>query len=108
MDKILLPKKIKIACFDIKIIDWNPLSASSCRKYGEFSSVESVIRVDFSGSKINSIDTLLHEINHAICWAYGMQDDDKEERIAGMFATGWTQVYRDNPGLLAFIQEQLL
>jgi hypothetical protein len=49
------------------------------------------------------VDTVLHEINHAIFWAYLLRDNDDEERTVATIATGWTQVFRDNPALLAWI-----
>lgn len=69
--------------------------------------MESTIRLDGGMNPIKAVDTLLHEINHAIYWAYGINDDDKEERVVGTFATAWTQVFRDNPRLLQYITESL-
>lgn len=102
-----LPKKIRVAAFDIQIEDWRPISAAASRRFGEFSCMESLIRIDTSVDKVKVVDTLLHEISHAICWAYGVEDADKEERIVGTFGTAWTQIFRDNPALLDFIKEQL-
>jgi len=99
------PTKIKVACFDIDIVDWKPHSTRG--KFGEYSSLENIIRIDFSVDKINIVDTLIHEINHAIFWAYGIEDEDKEERLIGVFSTAWTQVFGDNPDLLEFIKDSL-
>ena len=46
----------------------------------------------------------MHEINHAIFWAYCIQNEDKEERVVSTMATAWTQIFRDNPKILRFIQ----
>ena len=102
-----LPEKIKVACFDIKVENWNPVSASSNRKYGEFSSMEMVIRVDTSVDRIKVVDTLMHEICHAVFWVYGIHDEDDEERTVGTISTGLIQVYKDNPDVLIFMQEHL-
>lgn len=99
------PKKVKVAGFDIDLVDLKPHVGRGT--FGEFSSLENVIRVDFSVNRIHMIDTLLHEIGHAIYWTYGIHDTDEEERVVGVFATGWTQVYRDNPDLLEFIKDNL-
>ncbi len=103
----LLPKKIKVIAFDIAIHQWESKEANALQRWGQFNADEMVIRIDKSLNPIKMIDVLVHEINHAIYWAYGMEDEDKEERIVGMFATAWTQVYRDNPELLEFIMEAL-
>ena len=101
------PTKIKVACYDIDIIDFTPHESAIKARFGEFSCLENCIRLDPSITRINQIDTLLHEINHAIYWAYGIDDADKEERIVAAFATAWTQVFRDNPALLDFITASL-
>lgn len=51
------------------------------------------------------VDTLLHEITHAIWWAYGLEDDDKEERIVRTMGAAWAQIWRDNPHLLGWLNE---
>ncbi len=99
-----LPSKIKVAAFTIDIVNWQHHSAAAQGSFGEFSCLENVIRVDRSTNRFKLVDTLIHEINHAIYWAYGLEDEDKEERIVGTFATAWTQIYRDNPDILDFLQ----
>ena len=101
------PAKIKVACFDIDVIDFTQHEATLLARFGEFSALENRIRIDPAINRIKGIDTLLHELSHAIYWAYGIEDEDKEERIVGTFATAWTQIFRDNPDLLVFIQESL-
>jgi len=103
--KRILPSVVRVAAFDVAIKNWHPLSATANGKFGEWSSVESTIRVDTTVAPMKVLDTLLHELNHAIYWAYEVEDEDKEERLVGVFATAWAQVYRDNPDLLRFIQE---
>ncbi len=102
-----MPQKIKVACFDVSIEDWKPISAATNQKYGEFSSMEMLIRIDTSVDSIKVVDTLMHEINHAIYWAYGIEDGDNEERTVSTLSTGLVQVIRDNPDLLAYIQDRL-
>lgn len=107
MTKAELPKKVRVACFDIDIENWHPHNANVRGAFGEFSALENRIRIDCSINDVKIIDTLVHEINHAIYWAYNIEDSDKEERIVATFATAWTQVYRSNPALLTFIAEML-
>lgn len=49
------------------------------------------------------VDTVLHEVTHAIYWAYVIEDKDEEERIVTTMARAWTQVWRDNPDLLGWL-----
>ena len=50
------------------------------------------------------LDTLVHEINHGIWSVWNLNDNDSEERVVAVMATGWLAVLRDNPDLLALIQ----
>jgi hypothetical protein len=50
---------------------------------------------------------LLHEAGHAIYATYALTEDDTEERIVAAFATGWAQVFRDNPWLLEWLRRSL-
>lgn len=102
---ITLPTSVRVAAFDVTIEDWTPIASHAAGRFGEFSNLEMLIRVDSSVNPMKVLDTLIHEINHAIYWAYGIEDEDKEERIVGTMATAWAQIYRDNPDLLRFIGE---
>lgn len=103
LSRVALPSSIRVAAFDVKVIDWDHLAAATHNKFGEWSCVECAIRIDSTVNPMKVLDTLLHEINHAIYWSYGMMDDDKEERIVGTMATAWAQIYRDNPHLTKWI-----
>jgi hypothetical protein len=76
--------------------------------FGEFSPCEGriALQVDMP-STVKAADTLLHEAGHAIYWTYGVSDADEEERVVGIFATAWAQVFRDNPWLLAWVGRAL-
>lgn len=103
-----IPQTLRIGAFDIEILVMGAGEVQARGEHGSFSTAEGVIRIaaDHVGPA-NAIDTLLHEVGHAIWWAYMLQDDDKQERIVGLTATAWTQIYRDNPELLAWIAETL-
>lgn len=100
-----LGDKVKVGPFDIIIEKWSNLQGISKRRYAEFSAAELKIGIDVSHPKIQIIDSLIHEINHAIYWVYKLEESDGEERLVGTMATGWTQVYRDNPWLLKYFAE---
>jgi hypothetical protein len=101
---MVLPATIRVAAFDIRVVEWDHMLANQERAWGEFSCIEQVIRVELVQSKWKVLDTFLHELGHAIFWAYNIKDDDKEEDTVDVQATAWTQIYRDNPHLLDWIQ----
>ena len=100
-----LPKSIRVAAFDIEIKSWDAHYGNDRGRFGEFSAGQQEIRIDQSLKPQKLLDTMFHELGHAIYWAYGMEDDDKEERIVSTFATAWTQIFRDNPDFRAWIDE---
>lgn len=52
-------------------------------------------------------DTLLHEINHAVFWAYNIDTKRGEEHIVSNLSTGWTQVFLDNPWVATWVAAAL-
>ena len=98
-----LPGTIKIAGFDIKVVEWHPMSAQGERAFGEWCSCTMEIRIAPHRPAMCVLQTFLHEINHAIFWVYDITSEDKEERIVDLTATAWAQVYRDNPEIIKWI-----
>jgi hypothetical protein len=102
-----MPKSVKVSAFTIKIIKWNHKEALGQERMGEFCSNELVIRVDTNYKAASVLDTLLHEISHAIFWAYHINDKHKEESIVSVYSTAWVQVLIDNPAFLIWMVKVL-
>lgn len=103
-----LPKTVRVGGFDIRIELMSTHMAAGMQRYGEFSSIEQMIRLQCEmPSRFQAVSTFLHEVNHAIFWAYGLEDDDKEERIVSTFGTAQMTLFRDNPWLTKWIAEAL-
>lgn len=98
-----LPKSVKISGFDIELIMIGTAEADERAIYGLFSSKESNIRIYHNGNKWKTLDTVIHELLHAVFWAYNIHDDDKEERTVSTVSVGLTQVFRDNPELVKWV-----
>jgi hypothetical protein len=58
-------------------------------------------------SEVFALDTVLHEVGHAIAGAFALGDNSNEERAVSVFATGWTMVLRENPALANWIWRAL-
>lgn len=102
-----MPKKVKIGVFDFAIEDWHPRTAAHKRAYGECETANLVIRIDQSYDQRKVADSLLHEILHAVFWAWGVEDGDKEERLVNTLSTAICTVWRDNPDVIAWLNENL-
>ena len=102
---IKLPKVIKVGGFDIEVKPLENLESLAHGINGHFSAIEHVIRIDRTLPKLKLMDTLLHEVLHAIYNVGNISDEDEEERIVSIMASGLTQVLRDNPKLRKFFDD---
>jgi hypothetical protein len=95
---------IKVGAMDINVF-FVPGDNDS---FGDFTYIKSQIRVDSRLTGGALVDTLLHEVFHAI-WAIGQLKDkgQEEERAVAVMATYMTQVIRDNPHLMRWIAKNL-
>ncbi len=96
-----LGKHVRVGPYDLEIA----ITKLGDNIWGSFTFAKQVIELaPEQPSGIFALDTFLHELNHAIFVVYDLKDSDNEERIASVLATGWTQVYRDNPRVLDWIR----
>jgi hypothetical protein len=103
-----LPAVIHVGGFDFRILLWDQFESNAARRYGECSTLEQTIRLARGFcSPEKAVDTFLHELLHAICWAFGREDEDKEERTVNLLATGLMSVHRSNPWLAEWIRVTL-
>jgi hypothetical protein len=103
-----LPRALKVGPFDFGIEKLSAQRAIGEDCFGEFSLCEGQIALQLDmPSPVKAADTLLHEAGHAIYATYSLADEDREERIVAVFATGWAQVFRDNCWLLAWLARTL-
>ncbi len=99
---------VKVGGFDFAIEYMNLHEAAASRRYGECSTIEQLLRFQQEmPSRFKAVDTVLHEIFHAIYWTFGIEDEDKEERIVSALGSAMMQVHRDNPWLAVWINETL-
>lgn len=98
-----LPKQLKIANHNFKIIDWHVDIADAKGRFGECSYDDLEIKISTKFKESHIRETLVHELMHAIFWAYNIKAEDNEERTVTSMAVGWTQVLQDNKNLRKFL-----
>lgn len=103
-----LPATIRVCGFTISINFMSDLKSYSEGNFAYFSSLcqEITIRKGMPSSE-KLVDSLIHELNHAVFHYYGIGKDDCEERIVATLGKAWTQIFADNPGLARWIEETL-
>jgi hypothetical protein len=102
--RIQRPRTIKVAAFDIAV---NTLDRQNRADFGTFDCVlqEMSLSSDFPTTFVEA-ETMIHELCHAIVWAYGIRTE-AEERIVHLLAVGLLQVWRDNPHLIKWIDAKV-
>lgn len=100
-----LPRDVRIAGCDVRLIVKCFEDGDKC---GQWIARDATIELSVDQTnKAFAVDTLLHELTHAMWKMYGLEKGDSEERIATVMGTAWTQVWRDNPRLLAWVAKAL-
>jgi hypothetical protein len=99
-----MPREVRVGAHDVSIRTFDWREAQTIEADGYFERAKQEIGV-FDGlvtaTRVGEI--LMHEINHAICWAYRVDDDADEETFVGMMALAWSALYRDNPSFLPWL-----
>lgn len=98
-----LPPAVRVGPHDIRFAT---LGAAEARKnYGAFVPAEQEIRLHQSyASGSMAVDTVLHELIHAIFAVGTVQMEHGEEHVVSTIATYLAQIIRDNPEFVAWLQ----
>lgn len=107
-----IPSVIRVAAFDyrLQIVDEEDFGGDNL--WGECNCAARLIRLSKRAVGIELYDTCVHEILHALYNAtalkHGADDSHEyEERVVLTLASGLTQVFRDNPKLVAWLNTLL-
>ena len=97
--------KVGYRTFDLHMID-PELPAKYSDSVGEThrsSRKRGRIFVDKVEDKVEEVNTLVHEVFHAIWQVFCLAEGDEEERIVTTMANGFTSVLVDNPAILKYL-----
>lgn len=99
-----LPKSVRVGPHDIRFADLT--GADAKKNFGTFDpSTQEICLKDKYPSGSQAVDTVLHEVLHAIFSVGGVEPKQGEEHIVLVLGTFMTQVIRDNPELIAWMQK---
>ncbi len=94
-----LPETICIGYQDIEVIETD----FPDNEQGVYISDKSQIRIQRDMQPRESLNTVLHEIIHAIIFVYGakqiFKDEEEEERVVGLVGNGLAEAFSRNPEL---------
>lgn len=102
-----LPERIHIGAYPMKLQVIPSRSQHKHVVWGQFESDTQTIWLNDEFPSLTFMAMIfIHELLHAVWWAQGISDqDDKEERVVTLLGTGLTQVFRDNPWLMPWIDD---
>ena len=100
------PSPIKIACYEIEVKAMSLATAKKEEAYGTFSGTNQLIKISREYCP-NVLAVFLHELIHAVEWAYAVDGDTTEESRVDAVAIGFTQIFQDNPDVLRFINGEV-
>lgn len=102
-----IPEKLRVGFKTIKIVQWNQAMGDARACYGEYVPDACETRIDTSHSHAQTVETLIHEVLHAIWDLAGVRNVKKpsEEYLVTVQASIFTQVLQDNPEFGAFIAQ---
>lgn len=102
-----LPKSIRVGYRDYTVEDWPRQASGAAGRFGECDKVNAVIRVCTDHGAQKAANTLLHEALHAAWDVADLADSDLEEKAVTGLSNVLTQIWRDNPELIAFMSDSL-
>lgn len=98
-----IPKSIRVAGHTITIETFGINTAKAGDIFAAYHCIDAKIVICDELDKISALDTLIHEIGHAIYFHYGIRDGDNEEHTVNQMGVGWAQIWVDNPDLVKFL-----
>lgn len=94
-----IPTRVKVGPYTYKVTSRDHAWLQVNGVYGLCHTGDLTIDVVNTTDSAIVLDTLIHEIFHALWDSLNMKDADGEERIITTLATGFTAVLMDNPKL---------
>ena len=87
-----IPTEVKIGPHTFEVKHINASEALAHGVHGEFSDVETCIRINVDRSPSRVIDTLMHEVLHGIWCVYHLDDSEEEEHCVSVLSTALVQL----------------
>jgi len=98
-----VPFKLRIGHFDIQVIPLSARRAKTLECFGFYDSEDRTIAIKHPMQVSAQVETLLHEIIHAIMDIWKYEGTMDEETVCANLDGPLTKVFQDNPHLLAIL-----
>jgi hypothetical protein len=98
-----LPSKVRVGYRDFAITTWAPAEAYVRERAAECDKFNLIIRVRADLPPSVMAECLLHEVIHAAYEMAALERNDDEERVVTGLTNQLSQIWRDNPELVAYL-----
>lgn len=98
-----LPKSVRVGPHDIRFRQMEAAEEKDDFGYFKTDALEISLCKEYAAGTL-AVDTVLHELLHAV-WFVALKETAAEEHVCTVMATQLTQIIRDNPELIAWLQE---
>ena len=98
-----LPQFIRIAGHTITVETFGIDVAKAGDLFAAYHSIDAKIVICDETDKIATLDSLIHEIGHAIYFYYGIGREPSEEHVVNQMGVAWAQIWVDNPDMVTFL-----
>jgi len=100
--------KIRIGPYDWKVTYFGKDEYMKRECFGRTDELAMELEICDAFTNQSTANTMLHEIFHALWFAHNMKSKEGEEETSvAALATGMTQVFKDNPDLIKWLQEMV-
>ena len=96
MEEFQFPRRLRIAGKMIEVRFISKEEAEERGIWGTFVPAESTIYVADCGTAADLLDTILHEVLHALYYVWNLNDEDDEERTVHTLASALQAIFVDN------------
>jgi hypothetical protein len=101
-----LPSTIRVGPFSYELQVTSALESMQSQTWGSCANVEHIIRLQEHYPCVGRcIDTVLHEILHALYHVHTIPEKEDEETTVAMMGTGLASLLMDNPALVQWIAD---
>jgi hypothetical protein len=100
----LLPRQVKVGGYTFRLTRVKPGEDDfEDDERGSVNFEQCHMKFDETLSLQVLVNTLIHELQHAINNVYAITDGAQEEHVAEQSGNGWSQVWKDNPRLWSWL-----
>ena len=103
MPDVKLPRTVQVG---YKTVRLRVTKRKTFTHHGEYTASKHLITVRHNQPKVEMLNTVLHELFHAIWDVHEIRSKDGEERVVTLLANGLTQTLRASPEFRDWLFDQ--